>query len=363
MGRGRRICPAQRSLDAADEATPRALPTVTGFAVRCAIAALEKHDIAVQPLLFQAGLSELEVLNPKHRISAVAQGHFLEYAAEAIGDTAFGLHLAEQSNPREVGLIFYLTTAASNLAEALALFVRYFRIVNESVRFRLVHEPERIVVEFFFVGVSQHRVKQNTEFWLGMIVRAAREVTRRHIKPTGVVCPHLRNENLREFARFFGCPVEFGAPIGQMAFSNEAVALPLITEDPYLLEMLRPFCEEAEKERNTIAGSFRASVENEVARLLPHAQAKAEIVAKALALSVGTLSRKLSVEKTTFDQVVDQMRRSLALQYLKESCLTLAQIAWLLGYESPISFKSAFRRWTGRSPTAVRDDKLHRATK
>src|SRR5271157_1132680 len=53
-------------------------------------------------------------------------------------------------------------------------------------------------------------------------------------------------------------------------------------------------------------------------------------------------------------EVVDQLRRSLALEYLKESNFTTAQIAWLLGYESSTSFNHAFRRWTSRSPSASR---------
>ena len=69
----------------------------------------------------------------QQRISAASQGKFLEYAAEAMDDSAFGLHLAESANPREAGLLFYVTSAANNLGEALALFARYSRIANEAV--------------------------------------------------------------------------------------------------------------------------------------------------------------------------------------------------------------------------------------
>ena len=56
---------------------------------------------------------------------------------------------------------------------------------------------------------------------------------------------HIRTGDVQEFRRFFGCSVEFGAPSDQLEFSNETLALPLITADPLLLEVLRPFCEEA----------------------------------------------------------------------------------------------------------------------
>jgi AraC-like DNA-binding protein len=54
---------------------------------------------------------------------------------------------------------------------------------------------------------------------------------------------------------------------------------------------------------------------------------------------------------------VDQLRRSLALQYVKEPSLSLSQIAWLLGYEGSTSFNHAFKRWTGQSPSAARNQK------
>jgi AraC-like DNA-binding protein len=104
-------------------------------------------------------------------------------------------------------------------------------------------------------------------------------------------------------------------------------------------------------------GSVRQAVENEVERQLPYGRASAASVARALALSARTLSRRLSEEGTTFAEVVDELRYSLALQYLKEPGFTSAQIAWFLGYESPTSFNHAFRRWTGRSPTAARNEK------
>jgi hypothetical protein len=85
---------------------------------------------------------------------------------------------------------------------------------------------------------------------------------------------HPRNSDLREFERFFGCPVEFGAPMDQLAFSNETLAFPLVTEDRHLLETLLPICDDGAKARNTPKGTLRASVEDEVQKLLPHGKAK-----------------------------------------------------------------------------------------
>ena len=73
------------------------------------------------------------------------------------------------------------------------------------------------------------------------MIKASRQITGRHTRPIRVACPHVRNSDLREFERFYGCPVEFNAPTGQLVFSNKTLALPHLTRDPRLLETLRPF--------------------------------------------------------------------------------------------------------------------------
>ena len=123
------------------------------------------------------------------------------------------------------------------------------------------------------------------------------------------------------------------------------------------MDTLRPFCDEAAKERNTAKGTLRATVEDELQRTLPHGKARRETVARRLAMSARTLSRRLADEGTSYDGIVDELRRSLALQYVKERSISLSQIAWLLGYEGSTSFNHAFVRWTGRSPSTARDKK------
>ncbi len=345
--------------------TARALPTVTGFAAKQAIAALRERGVAAAPLLRRAGLSERALAGDSdvHPMSALAQARVLDFAAEAMEDSAFGLHLALQTDPRDAGIFFYVASGAKNLGEALSLFARYFRIVNEAVRLRLTQAPAGTAVEAEFVGLPRHEVRQNAEFGIAVILKALREITGRNIRPERVAFAHPRNADLREFERFYGCPVEFGRAANEgvssdlLNFSNETLAIPLITADAKLLEALQPFCDMAAKERNTSAGTLRAAVENEVEKLLPQGKANARAVAKALALSVRTLSRRLAAEGTAHAEVVDQLRRSLALQYLKEPGMSLSQIAWLLGYEGSTSFNHAFKRWTGRSPSAARNQK------
>jgi AraC-like DNA-binding protein len=350
-----------------EDAAWHGLPTTMGFAAKNAIDALRRLNVATAPVLRAAGISErdLAASGPlHHRVSAVGQSRLLDLAAEAIEDTAFGLHLAEQADPRNAGIIFYVMSAAENLGEALALLDRYSRIANEAARMKRTTTPGGLVVEIGFVGLPRPLGRQGAEFLMAVIVRVLRELVGRDIRPTRAAFAHPRNADMPEFPRFFGCPVEFGRAVDEgvwsdlLEFSTAAVEAPLVTSDPKLLKALEPFCDMAAKERKTASDTLRAAVEKEAEKLLPHGKAQKQTVARTLGMSVRTFARRLAVEETTYDEVVDELRRSLALQYLRDPGMSLSQIAWLLGYEGATSFNHAFKRWTGHSPSVARKEKL-----
>ncbi len=323
--------------------------TVSGCVVRRVLAVLQQRKIDAAPLLRRAGLSDCDPYDRQQRMSALGQARLVEYAAEAIADTAFGLHLAQEMDPREAGLLFYAASAGKDVREALALWARHCRITNDSVKVAIVPRAEGATLTVDLVGVPRHHANQSVEFRFAIVVKGLREAAGRKISPSRVLCSHARI--LKEFDRFYNCQVEFGASTDELDFADDVLSLPLVTSDRYLLETLRPYCEEAAKARETAAGSLRASVENEIYRLLPHGRANVETVARALGVSPRTLARRLAEEGTNFGRLIDDVRRTLALQYLKEPNLTMAQIAWLLGYER---IRERFRGVNDRKPAASR---------
>ena len=99
---------------------------------------------------------------------------------------------------------------------------------------------------------------------------------------------------------------------------------------------------------------FRRDVEAQIEALLEGGEARIDAVARALGLSRQTLYRRLKAEDTTFEALLDGVRRRLALRLIGRDGLSVKEAAWRLGFSDPSAFSRAFKRWTGRSPKDFR---------
>lgn len=83
---------------------------------------------------------------------------------------------------------------------------------------------------------------------------------------------------------------------------------------------------------------------------LPNGRVTVELIANYMMLSPRTLQRYLANEGTSFQALQDQTRQALATRYLRDSEISLTQLAGLLGYSDLSAFSRAFQRWFGKSP-------------
>jgi len=100
--------------------------------------------------------------------------------------------------------------------------------------------------------------------------------------------------------------------------------------------------------------SFRKEVEERLRPLLASGDVGIDRVAAAMGYSRQTLYRRLKAEGVTYEQLLDDLRRKLALRYIRDDGMGVKQTAYLLGFSDPAAFSRAFKRWTGHSPSEMR---------
>jgi AraC-like DNA-binding protein len=87
-----------------------------------------------------------------------------------------------------------------------------------------------------------------------------------------------------------------------------------------------------------------------ISRQLKDERLNIDVVAKGLAMSSRSLQRALSEEGTTYQELLEQTRRGLAIRYLADPGAVIFEVAILLGFSEPSAFHRAFKRWTGHTP-------------
>jgi AraC-like DNA-binding protein len=329
------------------------IPMAQGGLTRLAIARLESAGVPVAPLLKRAGLTPDLIAEPEERLSVQRQIALLNEAAIALKDDCLGFTLARDFDLREIGLIYYVMASSGTLGDALKGLAHYSKVTNEALVFGY-REGNRLIVNLSYSGVSRHSDRHQSEFCMFAVLRICRALTGRNLLPQQFSITHYRSEGAAEMARFVGTKMEFGASADKFALNIEARELPLIHSDPYLNKLLLKICEAVLADRKGDVSQLRTRVENTISSALPHGRVFVEDIALRLGMSQRTLSRKLADEGLNFSEVLEQLRRELAVRYLHDRKLHVSKIAWLLGFNEVSTFTHAFKRWTGKTPREMR---------
>jgi AraC-like DNA-binding protein len=332
--------------------TPNKFPTATGGIARLAYGQTKAAGKDPTDFLLRAKLTEQQITDAHIRVPVKAQIDFLNLVADALQDEFLGIRLAQKVDLRELGLMFYVLASSAKLKDALQRVERYSGINNEGIR--IGYRAEQGSIAFHHVGISRSSDRHQIEFFATILLRICRHIVDRQLVPLTIKFMHHRAHLPSDLRSFFGCDVTFGSRTDEIIFSKQLVERAVVSADPYLNSMLEKFCDETVSNRREISSDWRLKVENAIARLLPHGQARMPNVCRELGVSSRTLSRRLTSEGHTFAEVLDALRSDLAKRYLREPDLTISEIAWLLGYRQTSSFDHAFKRWTGKMPSHAR---------
>ena len=318
---------------------------------------LQRQGIAPEALLAHAQLSP-EVLGQRdQRIAASAYLTLLGEGVRLSGDPNLGLHLGESVRPGYYGVLGYLIMSCATLADALHRQARYASLVGNLGQVVLDDEPARLdgeaLVAHRWQPLLAQQQRQLSEETLAGWVSFGRWISGLDIAPTEVRFQHSAPADTSEHARIFRCPVLFDQPDNALVFPRRLLAAPLSQADAQVRGMLDAYADRLLAELNQGHGVLdRARLE--LARQLPEQGPDLEAIAAALALSPRTLQRRLREGGLSFSQLVDETRQQLALHYLRDPALELAEIAFLVGFSEAGSLARAFRRWTGTSPGEYR---------
>lgn len=304
-----------------------------------------------------AGIDAGLLDEPNARVPAAYMERLWPVAARLTGDADVGLHSAESYNPGALGIVGYVVLSCRTAGQALDRLSRYVPLLNDGLQVDVVDDGRRTAYRFSAVPDRDsylHRDSRQAFETLaaGMVVTLQRLATAPCL-PVDVCFRHQAPPSVTEHARVFGARVRFAQPDDAVVYDNATLQIPFVSADPALLAVF-----EGNATRTLDDLAARGGVSGRVLRVLS-ARLKGAVpalaeVASELAMSERAVQRSLTDEQTSYRQLVDDVRKELAIEHLSRPGTSATDVAFLLGFSEPSAFTRAFRRWTGTPPTAFR---------
>lgn len=275
-------------------------------------------------------------------------------AERASGDPFLGVHLAAQLQRGTYDLLEFICLSAPTVREALIRIARYAALLNERVVATFEERGGRGLLQQRIPGAPLCLGRHANECFVVLVHLRIRALSGVAVVPARAWFGHPAPRDTSALAAALGTHrLEFDAGATGLALPGAALDLPLTTSDPRLLSVLD---RQAERSLSTREPShdFVGHVRQRVLAKLRDGAPDLELVARELSMSPRTLQRRLTEEGTTFNELIDGLRRELAGAYVRDTGLPLAEIARGLGYRETGAFLRAFKRWYGVAASRMR---------
>lgn len=319
---------------------------------------LASLGVDVDRVLSHAGILRSRFEGVRAKVS-VAEFFAFWRSLEAMGGSAdLGLRIGTRASPHQLDVASLAAIHSENLGDALAKFARYKRVVcGEQISVATSKGEARIRFQWVHVEDALPLMLVDTTF--ASLATLAAQGIGAPVTPLRVELARRRS-NEGALKRAFGCPVRFDAPVDQLVLDAKLLARPFVTRNADVVAMLVPSLESA------LAESTSRSIAEDVRALLRQRMTgehhSVETVSRAMSMSARTLQRRLGELGTSYQMILDDVRREASRRLLGNTDLDAGEIAFLLGFEQLNSFSRAFVTWEGATPSRWREKHVRQPT-
>lgn len=316
------------------------------------ITLLREHGVAVEELLDAARIPAGALGDPDYMLSPVQEISFTEQALKRLGQPDLGLRLGPRYHLSAYGMLGLAVMTSSNLIEAFRVLFQNILMTWTYMHWSLRTEGDTAVITLRqqrdLGGCQQYMIDRG----LAAAYTIAAEALGKPLPLLEVNVVQAEPAYATVYAELFHSPVRFEAPANDFRFDARFLDEPLLQSETASARVFAAQCERICAALES-GGSFAEHIRQQLVQL-PHQLASLETIAERLCSTPRTIQRKLAQEGTSFKDLVEDVRKNLALEYLRSTVLSVEEIALRLGYSDAPSFSHAFKRWTGSSPRESR---------
>jgi AraC-like DNA-binding protein len=270
-------------------------------------------------------------------------------------DPGLALRTGARIRITHFGLYGYALLASPAPRQAIDFAIKYRALASPIIGLAFRQEGDEAVWSFDDVlglGAGSELFRFVFELQLGTQLSLHRDLLGAALSPSRVRASYPAPAHAALYGELLGCPVEFDAGVNELRFDARWLDQPLAFANPITAAVVQETCDQLLAEMRGAAG-----LAGRLAGLLlqvPGRFPDIEAASAQLQMTSRTLRRRLAAEGSSYQQVLDTVRRQLAIDYLQHTRMSVDDIASSLGFSDAANFRHAFKRWTGHTTSAYR---------
>jgi AraC-like DNA-binding protein len=315
------------------------------------------QGVEINRLYTVANIDPAWLDNPDRQVSGDVLKYLWQEAVNQTGDRHLGLHIGEAFDLSAIGIVGYVLLNCQTYGQVLEKLSQYTRLFTQGVAIHHTVSDGWVHCDCEIVGNLKNYLidepRQPIESTFAALVTATQQLTGKPLQATAVWFQHPRPEDFSEHERIFQTTVQFSQPTNRIIFDANCLNWSVRSANANLLCVFEHHATEMLNAQNQLQ-SYPQKVMLAITQQLHGEVPTIEAIARSLTISVRQLQRELQTENTSYQQLLDETRRKLALRHLQNQETSIHDVAFLLGFSEPSAFHRAFKRWTEQTPRSYR---------
>jgi AraC-like DNA-binding protein len=251
----------------------------------------------------------------------------------------------------DFGLAAQIALCSETAGEALQKFALNFSLHNNAAILSVVSSGD---YSRFVYSIIEQDMRDTRPFQLGAVTMALnflRELCGPGFQPVAATFASRSPADLRPVHSFFRAPVRFDSDESAVIFERRWLDRPLPPVDPPARQQVEA---EVRAQRDLILADLPGTVRRMLRKQLLLGQCSMHHVAEQMGMHRRTLDRQLQRHGVLYSDLLESVKRDVAQQLLRDTDMQVHHVAESLHFSSAANFATAFRRWTGVTPSEFR---------
>lgn len=276
-----------------------------------------------------------------------------EYALKVTGNPLLGLHIGQSSTPSILGLVGYLMQNSSTLLEAFKQVCQYGRVATNMFDYGVEERKDEVSLTYapspLWLQLYPNGARQAVDQAMAGTLNVFLLLSGKKIRPVNVDFS-VKRKNQLEYEETFSAPIHFNSRKNVLVFRREDLLTPVLNHDRSMFKVFEEMVRARRKSPKNFTEQIRSLILSSFHGQVP----PAEVLAASMNMTLRSLQRRLADEKTSFRAVSGLIRKEIAKRLLKSTDQKVGEVAQIVGYSAPRSFRRAYKSWTRKTPSQSR---------